>query len=68
MALIPHQNEIDIWLTEDGTTVVICERDGHFNEDTNVAEDALIGIHISHLDTVINALLAFKKQIGQNPG
>ncbi|EHU1404366.1 hypothetical protein ACTZ9G_001794 [Acinetobacter baumannii] len=63
MAIIRKQNEIDVYANLEEKCVTICETEGHFDQHGGGFEDSFINIDVAHLDTVIAALQACKKEI-----
>lgn len=65
MALIPKQNEIDVYLSEDKTSVMISEEAAIYVECNGDLQDAIVEIPLNHIETVVNALLRCKKEAEQ---
>ena len=63
MTIIRKQNAIDVYAAEDGQYIVICEEEGFFNERDGEHVDVFINIDIAHIDSIIEALQAAKKEI-----
>lgn len=63
MTLIRKQNAIDVYPAQDGRFVVIHEEDGFYIPENGESIDVYINIDVAHIDSVIEALQAAKKEI-----
>ncbi|WP_081407140.1 hypothetical protein [Acinetobacter indicus] len=63
MTLIRKQNAVDIYAAHEGRFVVIHEEDGFYDPQNGETVDVFINIDVTHIDTVIEALQAAKKEI-----
>lgn len=63
MSLIRQQNAIDVYASKEDRSITITEENGFFNEQNGELEDIHVVIDIAHIDTIIAALQAAKKEI-----
>lgn len=63
MALIQQQNAIDVFASKEERSITITEEKGFYNDQNGELEDVHVTIDIAHVDTIIRALEAAKKQI-----